>query len=110
MTAPDRTARPSIARHRRFVAAIVIDSIGTGVFVPVSMLYFLASTSLTLVQVGAALTTAGLLALPVGPLAGGLVDRYGARPVLQAANLAQALASPGISSWARHGRSSPVPG
>ncbi|SFY51147.1 Multidrug resistance protein MdtH [Streptomyces sp. F-1] len=55
------------------------------------MLYFLASTSLTLVQVGAALTTAGLLALPVGPLAGGLVDRYGARPVLQAANLAQAL-------------------
>ncbi|MFJ9928112.1 MFS transporter [Streptomyces misionensis] len=91
MTAPDRTARPSIARHRRFVAAIVIDSIGTGVFVPVSMLYFLAATSLTLVQVGAALTTAGLLALPVGPLAGGLVDRYGARPVLQAANLAQAL-------------------
>ncbi|CAM5255616.1 MFS family permease OS=Streptomyces griseomycini OX=66895 GN=FHS37_006921 PE=4 SV=1 [Streptomyces griseomycini] len=80
-----------MARHRRFVAAIVIDSIGTGVFVPVSMLYFLATTSLTLVQVGAALTAAGLLALPVGPLVGGLVDRYGAKPVLQAANLAQAL-------------------
>ncbi|NUP02023.1 MAG: MFS transporter [Nonomuraea sp.] len=55
------------------------------------MLYFLATTPLTLVQVGAALTTAGLLALPAGPLAGGLVDRYGAKPVLQAANLAQAL-------------------
>ncbi|MFG2869554.1 MFS transporter [Streptomyces sp. NPDC048338] len=55
------------------------------------MLYFLATTSLTLVQVGAALTTAGLLALPAGPLVGGLVDRYGAKPVLQAANLAQAL-------------------
>ncbi|GHF10346.1 MFS transporter [Amycolatopsis deserti] len=75
----------------RFVAAIVIDSIGTGVFIPVSMLYFLATTSLTLVQVGAALTTAGLLALPAGPLVGGLVDRYGAKPVLQAANLAQAV-------------------
>ncbi|MFG2793708.1 MFS transporter [Streptomyces sp. NPDC048419] len=83
--------RPSMARHGRFVAAIVIDSIGTGVFIPVSMLYFLATTSLTLVQVGAALTTAGLLALPAGPLIGGLVDRYGAKPLLQAANLAQAL-------------------
>ncbi|QLJ06355.1 MFS transporter [Streptomyces sp. NEAU-sy36] len=68
-----------------------MDSLGTGVFVPVSMLYFLATTSLTLVQIGAALTTAGLLALPAGPLVGGLVDRYGAKPVLQAANLAQAL-------------------
>ncbi|MFB7592778.1 MFS transporter [Streptomyces sp. NPDC056169] len=91
MTIPECSIRPSIVRHGRFVAAIVIDSIGTGVFVPVSMLYFLATTSLTLVQVGAALTTAGLLALPAGPLVGGLVDRYGAKPVLQAANLAQAL-------------------
>lgn len=91
MTTSDRATDLLTAPHRRFVAAIVIDSIGTGVFVPVSMLYFLATTSLTLVQVGAALTAAGLLALPVGPLIGGLVDRYGAKPVLQAANLAQAL-------------------
>jgi MFS family permease len=91
VTTSDRATHPLIAPHRRFVAAIVIDSIGTGVFVPISMLYFLATTSLTLVQVGAALTTAGLLALPAGPLVGGLVDRYGAKPVLQAANLAQAL-------------------
>lgn len=91
MSLIDHTPRSSSPRHGRFVAAIVIDSLGTGVFIPVSMLYFLATTSLTLVQVGAALTTAGLLALPAGPLAGGLVDRYGAKPVLQAANLAQAL-------------------
>ncbi|WP_327174217.1 MFS transporter [Streptomyces sp. NBC_01335] len=91
MSLIDHTPRSSSPRHGRFVAAIVIDSLGTGVFIPVSMLYFLATTSLTLVQVGAALTTAGLLALPAGPLAGGLVDRYGTKPVLQAANLAQAL-------------------
>ncbi|MEV6107836.1 MFS transporter [Streptomyces sp. NPDC051940] len=90
MTNSVRTARPT-ARHSRFVAAIVIESIGTGAFIPVTMLYFLATTSLTLTQVGAALTTAGLLALPAGPLVGGLVDRYGARPVLQTAILAQAL-------------------
>lgn len=91
MTTSERAAPPLIAPHRRFVAAIFIDAIGTGVFIPVSMLYFLATTSLTLVQVGAALTTAGLLALPAGPAVGGLVDRYGAKPVLRAANLAQAL-------------------
>lgn len=73
------------------MAAIVIDSVGTGVFIPVTMLYFLATTSLSLVQVGAALTAGGLLALPAGPLVGGVVDRYGSKPVLQAANLAQAL-------------------
>lgn len=91
MTISESAVRPSTARHGRFVTAIVIDSIGTGVFIPVSMLYFLATTSLTLVQVGAALTTAGLLALPAGPLVGGLADRYGAKAVLQAANVAQAL-------------------
>ncbi|MFD6534650.1 MFS transporter [Streptomyces sp. NPDC060184] len=103
MSLLDHTPRSSSPRHGRFVAAIVIDSLGTGVFIPVSMLYFLATTSLTLVQVGAALTTAGLLALPAGPLAGGLVDRYGAKPVLQAANLAQALGFAGYlvvgQSW-----------
>ncbi|WP_338703217.1 MFS transporter [Streptomyces sp. Q6] len=91
MAPSDFMVRSSVTRHGRFVAAIVIDSIGSGVFTPVSLLYFLATTSLTLLQVGAALTTAGLLALPAGPLVGGLVDRYGATPVLQAANLAQAL-------------------
>ncbi|MFJ3529437.1 MFS transporter [Streptomyces sp. NPDC090132] len=91
MNASGLATHPVTAPHRRFLAAIVIDSIGTGAFVPVSMLYFLATTSLTPVQVGAALTTAGLLALPAGPLVGGLVDRYGAKPVLLAANLAQAL-------------------
>lgn len=80
-----------MARHGRFVTAIAIDAVGTGVFIPVTMLYFLAATSLTLVQVGAAMTTAGLLALPAGPLVAGLIDRYGTTPMLRAANLAQAL-------------------
>src|SRR4029078_9649412 len=66
-------------------------AVGTGVFIPVSMLYFVATTSLSLVQVGAALTTAPLLALPAGPLAVALVERYGARPVLRVANLVQAV-------------------
>jgi MFS family permease len=83
--------RAGLRQHRRFVAAIAVDSVGTGVFIPVSVLYFLAATRLSLVEIGAALTIGGLAALPAGPLAGGLVDRYGARRVLQAANLAQAI-------------------
>jgi MFS family permease len=57
---------------------------------PVSMLYFLAVTPLTLVQVGAAISAASLVALPAGPAIGALVDRLGAKQVLLAGNALQA--------------------
>ena len=47
-------SRPS-GEHRRFVTAIVVDTVGSGVFMPISMLYFLAMTDLSLVQVGSAI-------------------------------------------------------
>lgn len=81
---------PSIGHHRRFVTAIAIDAIGGGVFMPVSMLYFLVTTDLSLVQVGAAISLASAVALPAGPFIGTLVDRYGAKHVLLAGNLLQA--------------------
>jgi len=52
-----RLGFPSVGEHRRFVTAIAVDAVGSGVFMPVSMLYFLVSTDLSLVQVGAAITT-----------------------------------------------------
>jgi MFS family permease len=85
----DRLGFPSVGEHRRFVTAIAVDAIGSGVFMPVCMLYFLVATDLSLVQVGAALSIASAVALPVGPLLGGLVDRYGAKHVLLAGNLLQ---------------------
>ena len=42
----DSGSRPS-GEHRRFVTAIAIDAVGSGVFMPVSMLYFLVATPLT---------------------------------------------------------------
>ena len=81
---------PSLGHHRRFVTAIAIDAVGSGVFMPVSMLYFLVTTDLSLVQVGAAISLASAVALPTGPLLGGLVDRYGAKHVLLSGNLLQA--------------------
>jgi MFS family permease len=86
-----RLGFPSVGHHRRFVTAIAIDATGSGVFMPVSMLYFLVTTDLSLVQIGAAISLASAVALPTGPLIGGLVDRYGAKRVLQAGNLLQAV-------------------
>lgn len=87
----ERLGWPSLGDHRRFVTAIGIDAVGSGVFMPVSLLYFLATTPLDLVEVGAALSLAALVALPVGPLLGGVVDRFGAKSVLLAGNALQGL-------------------
>jgi MFS family permease len=86
-----RLGFPSVGRHRRFVTAIAIDAVGSGVFMPVSMLYFLVATHLTLVQVGAAISLASLVALPAGPVIGSVVDRVGAKQVLLAGNVLQGV-------------------
>ena len=85
----DRLGFPSVGHHRRFVTAIAVDAVGSGVFMPVCVLYFLVTTDLSLVQVGAAISLASAVSLPVGPLLGGVVDRYGAKHVLLAGNLLQ---------------------
>ncbi|ANH39108.1 Tetracycline resistance protein, class C [Nocardioides dokdonensis FR1436] len=82
---------PSLGDHRRFVTAIAIDAVGSGVFMPVSVLYFLVTTDLGLVRVGAALSLAALVALPAGPLLGGVVDRFGAKTVLLVGNALQGV-------------------
>lgn len=87
----NRLGFPSLGHHRRFVTAIAIDAIGSGVFMPVSMLYFLVTTDLSLVQIGAAISIASAAAIPAGPLLGGVVDRYGAKRVLLGGNLAQGV-------------------
>ncbi len=86
-----RLGFPSIGDHRRFVTAIAVDAVGSGVFMPVCLLYFLVTTDLSLVQVGAAISLASAVALPAGPLIGGVVDRFGAKHVLLAGNALQAV-------------------
>lgn len=91
----ERFGIPAVGRHRRFIAAIVIDALGSGLFMPLTFLYFLATTELRLVQIGAAVTAANLIALPAGPLIGSVVDRLGAKRVLLAGNLLQAAGMAG---------------
>ncbi|GAA2814216.1 MFS transporter [Crossiella cryophila] len=72
------------------LVALGVDSFGTGVFLPISVLYltFVIGVDLpTAGIVGAAATAVGLF---VPPLAGHLVDRWGPRAVLVTAQFVQA--------------------
>jgi MFS family permease len=81
-----RLGFPDVGPHRRFVSALAIDALGSGVWMPLSMLYFLHQTSLSLVQLGLAMTIANTVVIPVVPLIGSLVDRVGPRSVMQIGN------------------------
>ncbi|MEU0666488.1 MFS transporter [Streptomyces lavendulocolor] len=94
---------PTVGGNRRLMAAVAIDTLGTGTWVPVSLLYFLRTTPLSLVDVGLALSVASLSALPLTAVAGQCVDRYGAKRVLQAGNVLQCVgfaAHPFVDSFA----------
>lgn len=69
------------------IAAQGVDALGTGLFLPFAVVYFHAAKGIPLTAVGAALSVAALLALPAGPCAGPLVDRFGPRRIVVAANL-----------------------
>ena len=85
----ERLGFPPVGQHGRFVTAIAVDTIGGGLFMPVSVLYFVAVTDLSLVQIGGAMSAAALISLPLSPLLGTIVDRFGARQVILWANLLQ---------------------
>lgn len=72
------------------ILAAAVDALGTGTFIPVSLLFFTTVAHLSLTTVGV-LTTAGALAsLPVPALAGALADRYRPRDVVLAGQVVQA--------------------
>lgn len=87
----ERLGLPDIGGHRRFVLAMALDAIGSGVFMPVSILYFTATTSLSLARVGLALSIAGAVAAPGVLVVGSLVDRYGPKPIAVLSNVVQAV-------------------
>ena len=73
------------------VAALAIDSVGNGLFAPLSLVYFVRLTDVPLAVVGVLLTVANLVALPVPVWAGALADRIGPRPLVVAVEAAMAL-------------------
>ena len=73
------------------VAALTVDSVGNGLFAPLSLVYFVRLTDVPLALVGVLLTVANLVALPLPVWAGTLADRFGPRYLVVAAEAAMAL-------------------
>ncbi|MGW2025586.1 MFS transporter [Streptomyces decoyicus] len=77
---------PDLAGKGRFVTANLIDSLGNGLAVAFTIVFFVKTTSLSLAAVGAALTIGQLLVLPFPLFIGRLLDTYGPRTVVAAGN------------------------
>ncbi len=75
---------------RVLVAALVVDSLGHGLFLPLSLVYFTQLTDVPLGLLGVLLSAATAVTLPVPVWAGALADRFGALPLVVAAQLLQA--------------------
>ncbi|SEG86598.1 Major Facilitator Superfamily protein [Actinacidiphila yanglinensis] len=63
------------------LTAMGVDAVGSGMYVPFSLVFFHHITGLSFTVVGAVLTAVGLVGMAALPLAGTAVDRYGARRV-----------------------------
>lgn len=70
-----------IPAERSMLAAMGVDAVGSGMYIPFSLVFFHHITGLSFAVVGAVLTATGLLGMAALPLAGAAVDRYGARRV-----------------------------
>src|SRR6266487_4719583 len=87
----DRLGLPEMRAARPFAAAMLIDALGSGLFLPFSLLYFHHAGGLPLLEAGFGLSVAMLIALPA-PLVGGvLIDRVGPKHVITATNGASAV-------------------
>jgi len=76
---------------KSFLLILLIDALGTGLFAPFSLLYFHIIAALPLTEVGVALSIAIIFTIPIVPITGMLVDRFGARRLVIFAQLLQGV-------------------
>jgi MFS family permease len=74
-----------------FLLVLIIDALGSGIYLPLSILYFQVMSGFSLPIIGLTLTIATICTLPVTLLTGSLVDRFGARRVTASSQLIQAI-------------------
>ncbi|HRC41072.1 MAG TPA: MFS transporter [Tetrasphaera sp.] len=87
-----RLGFPDASHHKALVLGLAIDALGSGVFMPASIVYFLVTTDVGTAGVGLALSVAAVAAVPFVLLSGVLVDRFGPKRVILAGNLISAVA------------------
>ncbi|MEE1782949.1 MFS transporter [Streptomyces sp. SP17BM10] len=81
----------SPTRVRLYLAARSIDAVGSGLWMPISLFFFVQAQRLPVEQVGAALTAGAVFGLVAGPFGGTLVDRFGPGPVVLVSNVVRAV-------------------
>jgi len=87
-----RLGLPRLLGTGGFLLALLVDALGTGFFTPILLLYVHVVAGLPLPAIGGVvLTVATILTLPLTPLTGALVDRFGARRLVIASHLFQAM-------------------
>ena len=87
---------------RRWVSASLIDAVGSGLLMPLTVLYFTLHVGLSPASVGLGLTIGGLIALAFAPVGGILIDAFGSKPVLLGYWTLAALAYAGygvVGTW-----------
>jgi MFS family permease len=86
---------PDIPAVRRWAWVALVDSLGTGLMMPLVIIYFTQQIGMKPVTVGFALTIAGFGCTALVPLGGYLVDRFHAKPVVISAFLLAACGTAG---------------
>lgn len=81
---------PDLRGRYRLVAAAAVDTLGVGLFLPLSFYYFTVTTNLPVAAIGGVTSAATLAALLVAPWAGTLTVRRGPRTASVASNLVTA--------------------
>ncbi|MFD8816129.1 MFS transporter [Streptomyces sp. NPDC059627] len=90
MSRPPRVL-PDTTGRRRIVVASAVDTLGVGLFLPLSLYYFTVSTQLSLTGIGTTTSAATLAALLTAPYAGALTDRLGPRNMAALSNIVVAV-------------------
>ncbi len=83
----ERWGLPPVRSQWPLVAAMVVDTLGTGLFLPFTLLFFLATTTLPVSRIGLAMAIATGASLPLGPIWGACADRWSPRTVIVISNL-----------------------
>ncbi|SCG45991.1 Major Facilitator Superfamily protein [Micromonospora echinaurantiaca] len=91
------TRPPAPARGLRstagtgYLAGLFVDALGSGLYLPLTVLFFHQVTRLPVTSIGLGLTLAAIAGVAANPVAGVLADRFGARHVVIASYLARAV-------------------
>lgn len=73
------------------MAALVVDSVGNGLFLPLQLVFFSRFTDVRLGLLGVLMSAANTLTLPIPVWTGALADRFGALPLVVAAQVMQGV-------------------